>query len=150
MNFNKEKLTNYIKNKPELMLIFLIILIFTLINSTYATNYDDMPINATDNTPKTSVHNIYSDTTNDDIQCIFDNSNNGDTIQFDEKSYDNISIVVNKKLNIISTKNSVIHTINTIPNKAQEMGIKNSFGFYFTPLANGSTIKGLTITGNSD
>lgn len=150
MNFNEEKLTNYLKNKPIIHVIFLIILIFTLINSVSAINYNDTYHNAINIQSKGYEHNIHSDLTNDNIQNIFDNSKDGDTIYFNDKYYNDISIVVNKKLNIISTKNSVIHTSNSVSTKAKEMGIENSFGFYFTNLASGSLIKGLAITGNSD
>ena len=97
-----------------------------------------------------SVYNISADATNDEIQSIFDNSKSGDTIQFNDKEYNDISIVVNKKLNIVSTRNSIIHTYDSISAKASEMGISNSFGFYFTKLSAGSVIKGLRFTGNSD
>jgi parallel beta-helix repeat protein len=97
-----------------------------------------------------SVYNISADATNDEIQSIFDNSKSGDTIQFNDKEYNDISIVVNKKLNIVSTRNSIIHTSDSISAKASEMGISNSFGFYFTKLSAGSVIKGLRFTGNSD
>ena len=100
-----------------------------------------------------STNNIYeisSSHTNDEIQTIFDSSKSGDTIQFNDKKYNNISIVVNKKLNIVSTSNSIIHTSDSISTKAREMGLSNSFGFYFTKLASGSTIKGLSFIGNSD
>lgn len=150
MKYNKEKLTNKLKNKGMIRFIFLIIIIFTLINSVSAINFNDTTLDATNKSSKSLVHNVYSSSTNDDIQSIFDNSNIGDTIQFNDKSYNDISIVVNKRVNIISTKNSIIHTSNSISPKAKEMGIKNSFGFYFTNLASGSVIKGLTITGNAD
>ena len=97
-----------------------------------------------------SVYKISSKATNDEIQSIFDKSNSGDTIQFDEKQYNNVSIVVNKRLNILSTRNSLIHTSDSINPKASEMGISNSFGFYFSSLASGSVIKGLTLIGNAD
>ena len=97
-----------------------------------------------------SVHIIPSDTTNDELQYIFDNSKSGDTIQFNDNVYNNISIVVNKRLNIVSTKNSIVHTSNSLSEKASQMGLTSSFGFYFSKLASGSVIKGLTLTGNSD
>ena len=150
MNSNKEKLTNIMKNKGILQIIFLIIIIFTLINSVSATDYNDTFINAKNSISKSTSHNIDSSSTNDEIQNIFDKSNDGDTIKFNNKSYNNISIIVNKKLNIISNTNSIIHTSNSLSPKAKEMEIENSFGFYFTHLASGSIIKGLTITGNSD
>lgn len=97
-----------------------------------------------------SVHNIRSNTSNDDIQFIFDNSKDGDTIQFNDKEYNNISIVVNRKLNIISESNSLIHTSSSINDNANKNGMMDSFGFYFTELARGSTIKGIRLQVNSD
>lgn len=97
-----------------------------------------------------SVYNISADATNDEIQSIFDNSKSGDTIQFNDNEYNDISIVVNKKLNIVSTRNSIIYSSDSISPKASEMGISNSFGFYFTKLATGSVIKGLRFIASSD
>ena len=150
MNYNKLKLINNLKNKPFLVVIFLIILVFALINSVSAMEDDDIIVSETNLLTGNSVHNIASDTTNDDIQSIIDNANSGDTIQFNDKSYDNISIVVNKRLNIVSTKGSTIKTSDSISQKAESMGIDKSFGFYFTKLASGSVLKGITLTGNSD
>ena len=174
MNFNKVKSINNFKIKHFLVVIFLIILVFALINSASAMEKDDAEVYETDLLTVNSlhsasamekddaevyesslltvnsVHNIGSDTTNDDIQRIFDNANSGDTIQFNDKLYENVSIVVNKKLNIVSTKGSTIKTSDSISKKAESMGIDKSFGFYFTKLASGSLLKGITLTGNSD
>lgn len=97
-----------------------------------------------------SVYNISSSSTNDEIQSIFDNSKSGDTIQFNDKEYNDISIVVDKRLNIVSTSGSIIHTSESIGAKASQMGLSNSFGFYFSEMARGSFIKGLRLIGNSD
>lgn len=150
MSFKKVKSVNNLKNKPLFVVIFLIILFFAFINSVSAMEDNDITLDETKLLTVNSVHNISSDISNDDIQSIFDNANSGDTIQFNDKSYDNISIVVNKKLNIVSTKGSTIKTSNSISKKAQSIGIDKSFGFYFTKLASGSVLKGITLTGNSD
>ena len=166
MNFNKKNFNLNLKIKHILCLIFIFALIFAFINgaSSAEVNDADMPNDNTllitesddlsqyesDVLSANSVHNIKSSATNDEIQSIFDNSKSGDTIQFNDGSYKNISIVVGKKLNIISNKNSKIYTSDSISRKAQNMGIENTFGFYFTKLASGSTLKGLTIIGNSD
>ena len=150
MNFNKVKSVKNLKNKHYLIVIFLIVLVFTFINSATAMENNDTAIYETNYLTTNSVHNIDSDTTNDDIQSIFDNANSGDTIQFNDKSYENISIVVDKKLNIVSTKDSTIKTSDSTSKKAESMGIDKSFGFYFTKLASGSLLKGITLTGNSD
>lgn len=150
MSFKKVKSVNNLKNKPLFVVIFLIILFFAFINSVSAMEDNDITLDETKLLTVNSVHNISYDISNDDIQSIFDNANSGDTIQFNDKSYDNISIVVNKKLNIVSTKGSTIKTSNSISKKAQSIGIDKSFGFYFTKLASGSVLKGITLTGNSD
>ena len=127
-----------------------------VINSDNNLNNDDsLKLESSDKYEKdilsvSSVHIIPSDTTNDELQYIFDNSKSGDTIQFNDNVYNNISIVVNKRLNIVSTKNSIVHTSNSLSEKASQMGLTSSFGFYFSKLASGSVIKGLTLTGNSD
>lgn len=127
-----------------------------VINSDNNLNNDDsLKLESSDKYEKdilsvSSVHIIPSDTTNDELQYIFDNSKSGDTIQFNDNVYNNISIVVNKRLNIVSTKNSIVHTSNSLSEKASQMGLTSSFSFYFSKLASGSVIKGLTLTGNSD
>ena len=166
MNFNKKKFKFKSKINHSLYVIFLFILIFALISSVSSAEVDDTNLD-TDNTLEItesndsvqheknvlsagSVYDIDSSLTNDEIQAVFDKSKSGDTIQFNEKQYNNISIVVEKKLNIVSKKNSKIYSSSSIPDKANRMGIANSFAFYFTELASGSTLKGLTIVGNSD
>ncbi|MBR5503191.1 MAG: right-handed parallel beta-helix repeat-containing protein [Methanobrevibacter sp.] len=133
-------------------------MIFTLISTISATdNLTTSTNSATNNLttsdmdtgPTTSIHNVYSNSTNDEIQAIFDSCLDGDTIQFEDSSYNNLSIVVDKKLNIISTKNSLINS-GSISNKAKSMGIDESFAFYFTNLSSNSLIKGLTFKGSSD
>lgn len=97
-----------------------------------------------------SVYNISSNMANDDIQIIFDNSKDGDTIQFNDREYGNISIFVNKRLNIVSKENSIIHTSRLGNARAIEEGMTDSFGFYFSKLASGSIIKGMTFMVDSD
>ena len=166
MSFNNKKLNLNLKINHILWFVFIFILIFTFINLVSAAEVDETSI-TNDNTlivtgiddlsqyekdvlSTESLYNIHSSATNDEIQSIIDNSKSGDTIQFNDNSYNNISIVVNKKLNIVSNKNSRIYTSDSISAKAQGMGIANTFGFYFTNLASGSTLKGLTIVGNAD
>lgn len=166
MNKNIKELKFNLKIKHSLYAVFLIILILSLIGSVYSAEVDDADLTS-DNTMEIienddslqseknilsspSSYNVDSSMTNEEIQTIFDNSKSGDTILFNDKSYNNISIVVDKKLNIVSNKNSKIHTSDSISKKAKDMGIEDSFGFYFTQLASGSTLKGLTFIGNSD
>lgn len=93
----------------------------------------------------TSDYQVTSDLSNEDIQKVFDSANDGDTIEFKSKEYKNISLVVDKKLNIISKVNSNIHVSSDIKN----LRINKTFGFYFTPNSKGSLLSGITIVANS-
>lgn len=98
-----------------------------------------------------NYYTIGSDLSNDDIQTKFDNANDGDTFEFTDMEYKNVSLVVNKKLNIISKNNSTIYTSNLITCKAKDSGIDKTFGFYFTSKSAGSILSGITIVAsNSD
>ena len=96
-------------------------------------------------------HFITSDLSNDDIQSQFDNANDGDTFEFTDPEYQDISLVVDKKLNIISKKDSVVYVSDEVSDKARDMGINKTFGFYFTSNAAGSVLSGITlIASNGD
>ena len=98
-----------------------------------------------------SNYQISSNLSNDDIQGMFDNATDGDTFEFSDSKYENISLVVDKKLNIISKSNSKVYTSSQITSKAESMGITNTFGFYFTSNSCGSVLSGITIVAsNSD
>ena len=88
---------------------------------------------------------ITSDLSNDEIQSIFDNANDGDSFEFTDNEYRNISLVVDKKLNIFSKSNSVVYVSNNLPDKAKSLGIEKTFGFYFTQNSVGSLLSGITI-----
>ena len=88
---------------------------------------------------------ITSNLSNDDIQYKFDNANDGDTFEFTNKEYNNISLVVDKKLNIISKNESVVYASNCISDKAKSLGIEETFGFYFTKNSAGTILSGITI-----
>lgn len=103
-----------------------------------------------DNTTIGSTYQISSDLSNDEIQTMFDNAQDGDKFVFTSREYNNISLVVDKKLDIVSNTNSKIHTSNQISDKAKNLGLSNSFGFYFTSHSCGSILSGLTIISNSD
>ncbi len=111
-------------------------------------------VSATDdnsnNTNVSSTYQISSDLSNTEIQTMFDNAHDGDQFEFTGDEYNNISLVVDKKLNIVSKKNSKIYTSNKITDKAKTLGISNSFGFYFTSNSCGSILSGVTIISNSD
>ena len=90
-------------------------------------------------------YQVTSDLSNNDIQNMFDNANEGDTFEFTDKEYNNISLIVDKKLNIVSKSDSKVHTTNQITAKAKSLGITNTFGFYFTSNSGGSLLSGITI-----
>ncbi|WP_407412776.1 right-handed parallel beta-helix repeat-containing protein [Methanobrevibacter sp.] len=92
-----------------------------------------------------TIYQITSDLSNDDIQTILDNANDGDTFDFIDKEYKDISLIVDKKLKIVSTKNSVLHTSNKVSTKAKDLGLTDTFGFYFTSNSCGSTLSGVKI-----
>lgn len=166
MKQNNKKFKMNLKIRQFSYVIFIFIFIFAFIGAVSAVELEQTDITNEDTSlitesndlfkgekdvlSSTSVYNVDSSSTNDEIQSIFDNSNSGDTIVFTDNSYNNISIVVDKKLNLVSNRNSIIHTSTSVSKKAQEKGIDYSFGFYFTNLSSGSTLKGLTIIGNSD
>ncbi|WP_458404265.1 right-handed parallel beta-helix repeat-containing protein [Methanobrevibacter sp.] len=103
------------------------------------------------NTLKSDSHQITSNLSNDDIQSIFDGANDGDTLEFTDSSYKNISLVVDKKLNIISKADSKVYASNQISSKAKGLGITDTFGFYFTSNGACSVLSGITIiASNSD
>jgi parallel beta-helix repeat protein len=82
---------------------------------------------------------------NYDIQTLINGSNQGDTIKFMGTSYSNISIIIDKKLNIISTKNTAI-----ISNNSNSISGLGTFSFYFTNKSLGSVISGFNIIAKSD
>lgn len=127
-------------NKKALNLFFIFVISLFLISATYAA--DDSQVNQTS-------YEITSDLSNDNIQALFDNANDGDTFEFTSDDYNDISLVVNKTLNIISKKNSVIVASNQVSEKAKSMGITKTFGFYFTSNAHGSVLSGITIKAGS-
>lgn len=88
---------------------------------------------------------IASNLRNDDIQAIFDSAVEGDTLEFSEGNYGNISLVVDKRLNIVSHVNSKVHASNQISSKAKSLGITDTFAFYFTSNSAGSVLSGITI-----
>ncbi|WP_296877932.1 nitrous oxide reductase family maturation protein NosD [uncultured Methanobrevibacter sp.] len=135
-------------NKKFLNILFICLISLFLISAVNAAN--SSKVNETIGSDNT-FYQISSDLSNDDVQKMFDNSNDGDTFEFNDKEYKNISLVVDKKLNIVSNKNSVIYSANQITEKAKDLGISNSFGFYFTSKSCGSVLSGITIVAsNSD
>lgn len=122
-----------------------------LFSISIASASDIQDVNMTILSSGSNYHTISSDLSNDDIQAKFDNAKDGDTFEFTDKEYNDVSLVVNKKLNIISKNNSSIYTSNKISDKARSLGIDKTFGFYFSSKAAGSVLSGLTIiASNSD
>ena len=102
-------------------------------------------------TMESTNYQITSDLDNDDIQSMFDSASEGDTFEFTGKSHDNISLVVDKKLNIISKCDSKVYASSKISPKAKNLGMTNPFGFYFTANSAGSVLSGITlISSNND
>ncbi|MBE6494968.1 MAG: adhesin [Methanobrevibacter thaueri] len=107
--------------------------------------------NQTDNTLAGVNYQITSDLSNEDIQGMLDGASDGDTFEFTDKTYNNVSLVVDKKLNIISKTNSKVYTSSQLNTKAKSLGITDTFGFYFTSNSAGSVLSGITIiASNSD
>ena len=68
-----------------------------------------------------------------------------------QKKYNDISLVVDKKLNIVSKNGSVVYTLGKLTDKAKKLGLDKTFGFYFTSKSAGSVLSGITIVAsNSD
>ena len=125
--------------KVNIVLNISIVLLFSLcIISTVSAN-DYIDIN------NKTTYNIVSDFSNDEIQTIISNANDGDTIIFTSKNYDNISLIIDKQLKIISNKNSTINVNPSLSEKAHNLGIDNTFGFYFTQNSSGSILSGFNI-----
>ena len=94
-------------------------------------------------------YEVTSDLSNGDIQSMLDNAGEGDTFTFVGNEYNGISLVVDKKVNIVSNVNSTIYTSGDLSNKAQELNIDKTFGFYFTKNSAGSVLSGFNIVANS-
>lgn len=135
-------------DKKVFNLFFLSLLFLFLVSSVSAADIQD------DNMTILSSggnHFITSDLSNEDIQSQFDNANDGDTFEFTDPEYQDMSLVVDKKLNIISKKDSVVYVSDEVSDKARDRGIDKTFGFYFTSNAAGSVLSGINIVAsNSD
>ncbi len=91
---------------------------------------------------------------NNAIQTIIDGAQSGDTIQFSGNYYENISLVINKTLNLVAAPTgTIIKAISNssyIPTTALQNSISNTAAFYFINGTNGdgndSSISGFNIT----
>lgn len=130
-------------NKKALNIFFILFIFLFLLSSVNA--MDNQDTNITIISSGDSYNAITSDLSNEDIQSKFDNADDGDTFEFVDSKYHDISLIVDKKLNIISKHDSVIHTSDKITDKAKNLGITKTFGFYFTSKAAGSILSGITL-----
>lgn len=96
-----------------------------------------------------TTYQVKSSLSNDEIQTMFDNANDGDTFELTSYVYKNVSLVVDKKINIISNKSATVYASSSVSEKAKSMGITETFGFYFTSNSAGSVLSGIRIIADS-
>ena len=132
-------------NKKVSMLLFICLICLLLVSAVNATD-----INNNNLTSQSNSYQITDELSTDDIQVLFDNANDGDTVEFTSKEYSDISLVVDKKLNIVSNTKTKIYVSDSISSKAQDLGIDKTFGFYFTSNSGGSILSGITIITDSN
>ena len=136
------------KKYKKLLNLFIICLLgLILISSVYGV--DELQYSNDDIVMGTTIYDVSSDLSNDDIQSMLDNAGQGDTFNFVSKEYNGISLVVDKKVNIVSNVNSTVYTSGELSNKAQELNIDKTFGFYFTKNSAGSVLSGFNIVAAS-
>lgn len=127
-------------DKKAIMFLFICLISLLLVSTVNATD-----INNNSLTSQSNSYKVTNELSNDDIQSLFDNANDGDVIEFTSKEYKNMSLVVDKKLNIVSNAKSKIHVSDSLSSRAQSLGIDKTFGFYFTNNSGGSILSGITI-----
>ena len=132
-------------NKKVIILFFICLISLFLVSAVNATGIDN-----NNSSSQCNSYKITNDLSNDDIQILLDNANDDDTFDFTSKEYRNVSLIVDKKLNIVSTAGSIVYVSEGINTKAQDMGIGETFGFYFTNSTGGSRLSGITIISNSN
>jgi|GEM_PF-3263252 len=81
---------------------------------------------------------------NSDIQNIINNAKAGDTINFNEGNYQNVSLVLNNKLNVVGSK-AVLNG-----NNSDETNGQTTFVFYFTNKSSGTVLSGFNIKTSTD
>jgi parallel beta-helix repeat protein len=82
---------------------------------------------------------------NSDMQNLINNAKSGDTINFSGGNYQNVSLVINKKLNVLATKNAVLNGTSSDGSNG-----KTTFVFYFTNTSSGTVLSGFNINTNTD
>ena len=105
-----------------------------------------------------ATYNVDVGSNNNDIQSIIDKASSGDTIQFLGSEYDNISLVINKTLNLVgAATGTLIKAISNesyIPKVAADNDVAGTAAFYFLNTsgssASGSSISGFNITSMAD
>lgn len=136
------------KKYKKLLNLFIICLLgLILVSSVYGA--DELKFSNDDVAVEGTVYDVSSDLSNNDIQSMLDNAGQGDTFNFVSKEYKGISLVVDKKVNIVSNVNSTIYTSGDLSNKAQELNTDKTFGFYFTKNSAGSVLSGFNIVASS-
>lgn len=132
------------KKYKKLLNLFIICLLgLILVSSVYGA--DELQFSKDDVAVGGTVYDVSSDLSNNDIQSMLDNAGQGDTFNFVSKEYKGISLIVDKKVNIVSNVNSTIYTSGDLSNKAQELNTDKTFGFYFTKNSVGSVLSGFNI-----
>lgn len=111
-------------------------------------------VSASDNTNSINSTNathyvVSSQLSNNEIQSMLDNASDGDVFEFTSSKYNNISLVIEKQLKIVSKNNSTINVAIVPSQKASALGISNTFGFYFTKNSSGSSLSGFNIIASS-
>ena len=101
--------------KVNKVLNFLIICLFALCLVSSVSANDEVSNNDFTNG---TTYSVTSDLSNGEIQTMFDGASNGDTFEFTSKSYDNVSLVVDKQLKIVSHKNKQKPGLNIIATSA--------------------------------
>ena len=136
------------KKYKKLLNLFIICLLgLILVSSVYGA--DELQFSKDDVAVEGTVYDVSSDLSNNDIQSMLDNAGQGDTFNFVSKEYKGISLVVDKKVNIVSNVNSTIYTSGDLSNKVQELNTDKTFGFYFTKNSAGSVLSGFNIVASS-
>ena len=128
--------------KINKVLNILIICLFALIMISSANASDDEALGNFDNG---TLYYVTSDLSNADIQLMIDNAGNGDTFEFSSAKYDDISLIIDKPLKIVSYQNSTINVLDTLTDKSKALGLEKTFGFYFTQKSSGSILSGFNI-----
>ncbi|WP_409200070.1 right-handed parallel beta-helix repeat-containing protein [Methanobrevibacter sp. DSM 116169] len=133
-------------NKNRIIIIFFVLaLIFSCLNSVLAEDIDNLTIENSENTIKSSTTHVVDGSAtnqmgNPTIQIAIDEANAGDTILITGENYVHCHFVVNKQLNIISNVGTVMSTCPSDTAGSDGVGI-----FYFGEGASGSVLSGFTL-----